>query len=103
MDHTSHTCPLCGGDTGTTGHPTRRDCCAACGADLHTCQACQLHDDRAHNQCREPKAEWQAKRDRGNYCDFFELAEGATGEGNSAGKGKKNTHQDALNDLFKNF
>jgi len=103
MDHDNHTCPLCAGDTGITGHPTRRDSCAACGADLHACLACRLHDDRAHNQCREPKAEWQPKRDRGNYCDFFELAGSVGSEGHDAGKAGEDARKNALNDLFKKF
>lgn len=94
-------CPLCGGTTGISGHPTRRDSCAACGADLHACNTCCLHDARAHNQCREPKAEWQPKRDRANYCDFFELAQGGPADnGNNAAEQKRQT---ALDDLFKNF
>jgi hypothetical protein len=49
----------------------RRDACLACGADLHCCRNCGLHDPLLHNQCREPQAEVQVDRERGNFCEFF--------------------------------
>jgi hypothetical protein len=48
-----------------------RDVCGGCGADLHVCRNCTLHDPGAHNQCREPNAEWVAGRERANHCEYF--------------------------------
>ncbi|MBI5137403.1 MAG: hypothetical protein HZA24_08745 [Nitrospirae bacterium] len=94
-------CPLCGADLGHAGQPGRRDQCPACLADLHACHACRFHDPRAHNQCREPKAEWQPKRDRANFCDLFELAEQPAGK--TGAPDRETDRQRQLDDLFKNF
>jgi hypothetical protein len=48
-----------------------RDACEECGADLHVCRNCQLHDPGAHNECREPNAEWVSDRERANRCEYF--------------------------------
>jgi len=55
---------------GPGGRVGFRDTCA-CGADLHSCRNCAHHDPSAHNQCREPQAEWVADRERANRCDWF--------------------------------
>ncbi len=94
-------CPLCGTDLGYSAEPGRRDNCRGCGADLHACITCRLHDPRSHNQCREPRAEWQPKRDRANFCDFFELAE--KGLEREQDNPKETDRQHRLDDLFKNF
>ncbi len=94
-------CPLCGHDLGDAAEPGRRDSCNGCGADLHACVACRFHDPRAHNQCREPKAEWQPKRDRANFCDFFELAPRSADSPNADPGEERRQRQ--LDDLFKNF
>ena len=94
-------CPLCGNDLGDATEPGRRDSCKQCHADLHACVACRFHDLRAHNQCREPRAEWQPKRDRANFCDFFELAE-TPPEAPDTDSGEAQ-RQRQLDDLFKNF
>jgi hypothetical protein len=98
------TCPLCGTTFDHPGLIGRADTCPACGRDLHACHACRFHDRSAHNECREPRAEWQPKRDRGNFCDLFELAEAGpdTGAG-AAASGKEAERQRKLDDLFKNF
>ena len=102
-------CPYCGAPLGTAGPIGRADACPACRKDLHACHACRFHDRSAHNECREPRAEWQPRRDRGNFCDFFELAEagasaggGAPGGGGAA-SGKEADRQRKLDDLFKDF
>lgn len=60
---------------GTTLDPKMRivrdSSCDKCGRDLHACVQCRFYDRHAHNQCREPNAEWVTDRDRRNFCDYF--------------------------------
>lgn len=94
-------CPLCGVRLDQDGaFVPRKASCPSCGNDLHACHACRFHDPVAHNQCREPKAEWQPRRDRANYCDFFELARGG---GAAAPDPREAERKQQLDDLFKNF
>jgi len=97
------TCPLCGASFEHSGLIGRADTCPACKRDLHACQACRFHDPSAHNECREFRAEWQARRDLGNFCDLFELAEGGAATGGGAASGKEAERLRKLDDLFKNF
>ena len=48
-----------------------RATCPHCGADLHVCLNCRHHDPSAHNQCKEPAAEWVSDHERANHCDYF--------------------------------
>ncbi len=74
-----------------------RDTCEACGADLHVCRNCAHHDPSAHNECREPNAEWVADRERANRCDWF-----APGEGQGGAREQGRTKARAtLESLFK--
>jgi len=57
-----------------------RDECDHCGADLHVCRNCALHDPGAHNQCREPNTEWVGDRERGNHCEYFAPSDRGGGE-----------------------
>jgi hypothetical protein len=95
------TCPLCGATFEHSGLIGRADTCPNCRRDLHACHACRFHDAAAHNECREPRAEWQARRDRGNFCDFFELGE--AGPSGGAGAGREAERRKKLDDLFRNF
>ena len=74
-----------------------RDTCSACGADLHTCRNCAHHDASAHNQCREPQAEWVSDRERANRCDWFAPGD-AQGGALAAAQHKARS---ALDGLFK--
>jgi hypothetical protein len=62
-------CHSCG--TEVEGRIYRSDECPSCGADLHCCLNCNNYDPAAHNQCREPQAEWVSDREKANFCDFF--------------------------------
>jgi hypothetical protein len=97
------TCPLCGATFDHPGLVGRADTCPACKRDLHACHACRFHDPAAHNECREPRAEWQARRDRGNFCDLFELADAPAGATGGAASAKETERRQKLDDLFKNF
>ena len=56
--------------------------CPSCSSDVHVCVNCRFHDRSAHNQCREPAAEFVRDKERANFCELFELAQART-----AGKG----------------
>lgn len=97
-----HTCPLCGAALALVeGFVSRKEACPGCHKDLHACHACRFYDTRAHNQCREPRAEWQPHRDKGNFCDFFELAAGSAAAPDAGDKEAERKRR--LDDLFRNL
>ena len=49
-----------------------KDVCPSCSTDLRVCLNCRHYDPVAHNQCREPQAEWQRYKEKANYCDYFD-------------------------------
>ncbi len=44
-----------------------------CGADLKVCLNCRHYDPAAVHQCRESIHQPVQDKDRGNFCDFFQL------------------------------
>lgn len=72
-------CHRCGAGIGALERVGRRDVCLSCGADLHCCRNCEFHDPARHNQCREPQAERQVDKERGNFCEYFRFRGGAAG------------------------
>ncbi|OFV94614.1 MAG: hypothetical protein A3F68_11160 [Acidobacteria bacterium RIFCSPLOWO2_12_FULL_54_10] len=50
----------------------KSDTCTKCSADLHCCRNCRFFDPSVHNQCQETQAEWVSRKDKTNYCDYFE-------------------------------
>ena len=78
----------------------RRDACMHCGADLHVCKNCALHDPNIHNQCREPEAQFIRDRETANFCPHFDFR-------NSDAAPKDNdqvaTAKAKLDALFKNL
>ncbi len=80
-------------------HPLSRTAeCAECGRDLHVCLNCRLFDEKAHNQCSEPLADWVVRKETANFCDYFVFADapaaGAKGPASEAARRR-------LDDLFK--
>ena len=73
----------------------RKDTCPSCHSYLHSCLNCRFHDAHAHNQCREPAAEWVSNKESANFCTFFEPGE-RTGPDDDGSSGR-----DAFDDLFK--
>ncbi len=73
MADSKSACWRCGAaiDAGRT--VGRRDACLACGSDLRCCRNCAFFAPAANNQCREPQAERQVDKERGNFCDWFAL------------------------------
>ena len=49
----------------------RRAECEACGADLHICLNCMNYSADAKDNCKEPQADRVARKDRGNFCNYF--------------------------------
>ncbi len=74
----------------------RKDDCPSCHSALHCCLNCEFHLSSAHNQCREPAAEWVSDRETANFCDYFQPGTrgGAVASSRDAGR-------DAFDRLFK--
>jgi len=71
------------------GEPVgRRDACLSCGTDLRCCRHCAFYAPAANNQCREPQAERQVDKQRGNFCDWFSLGGAAAKAGDPAAAAK---------------
>lgn len=66
-------CHFCGTSLDPKMRVVRDAACPKCGRDLHACVQCRHYDRHAHNQCREPNAEWVTDRERRNFCDYFAL------------------------------
>ena len=72
---------------------SRRDLCASCGVHLHVCRMCVAYDPAVTRQCREDDADDVLEKDRLNFCEWFEPAEGAFDAGRNA------RHQEAKAEL----
>ena len=64
---------------------------------LHCCRNCRFHDAAAHNQCREPQADWVKEKEMANFCDYFEALSKTSAEETS----RKEEALKRLDDLFK--
>jgi predicted RNA-binding Zn-ribbon protein involved in translation (DUF1610 family) len=56
----------------------RRELCPACGAELHACVHCRHFDETVAKACKEPFAEIPDDKEDANFCDFFQVGDGAT-------------------------
>ena len=91
-------CHFCGTSLDPKMRVVRDAACPKCGRDLHACVQCRHYDRHAHNQCREPNAEWVTDRERRNFCDYFKLhPAGRPG----ATRGRDDSARKKLDDLFK--
>ncbi len=75
----------------------RRDECEHCGAELHACIQCRHYDETVAKACKEPFAEVPEEKESANFCDFFQIGDGAI-RGTNA---DKNTLLAAAEALFK--
>jgi len=66
-------CHFCGRELQLLAAIGREDSCPYCHSDLKCCLNCRHHDPGAHNQCREPQAEWVTDKDKANFCEHFEF------------------------------
>lgn len=64
------------------GRPGFKATCESCGAFLHSCKNCRLHDPTAHNQCLSPTTDAVSDREGLNWCDEFDFraSDGPKGE-----------------------
>lgn len=77
-------CGKCGKKLPIIGNQVgRRDTCANCGADLHSCVQCRHFDPSVAKECKEPFAEVPMDKDEGNFCEFFQIGEGGISAGPS--------------------
>lgn len=67
-------CYHCGTEIHLERRPSRQEVCPNCSAYLHCCRNCTFYDPGAHNQCREPQADWIQDKEAANFCDYFEAA-----------------------------
>lgn len=79
-------CYRCRATISFEGVVPRGALCPSCTSDVHVCVNCRFHDRSAHNQCREPAAEFVRDKERANFCELFELAQQGT---KSQGAGAK--------------
>ena len=69
-------CHKCHHEVEITTRVMRQDTCEYCGADLRVCLNCKFHDMGMPNECKEPNSAFIADRARGNFCTYFQFAEG---------------------------
>ncbi len=55
----------------------RSDECDHCKADLRVCKNCRHYEALAKWECRESISESVRDKERGNFCDFFQVREGS--------------------------
>jgi len=89
-------CHRCGRELERPERVGRRDTCLHCGADLHCCRNCRFYESGAHNQCREPQAERQVEKERGNFCEYFSVREAREQTDEQAGPAAARAKLDAL-------
>lgn len=94
------TCALCKNQIDVGREMSRRQTCKNCGGDLYICLNCRFYSESAHNKCIETKAEHQRHRDKANFCDYFQWAEGRS-QGGSDSTDVKAEARRKLDDLFK--
>ena len=91
-------CYRCGASLSGLSLPlSRRDQCPECSADLHVCKMCDSFDANVPRQCREDGAEDVTEKDRPNFCDWFQPAEGSFDAGRKA---EADAAREALAALF---
>ena len=49
----------------------RRDNCPKCGRDAKICLNCKFYNANVYHECEENNADFEADKDRGNFCDYF--------------------------------
>lgn len=69
-------CHHCGAGIDAKRSVGRRDTCDQCGWDLRCCRNCDHYAPGHHNDCREPEADRQVDKVKGNFCDFFRFRTG---------------------------
>lgn len=71
-------CGKCGSKLeGLYNQPGRADVCPNCGAQLHACIHCRHYDENVAKECKEPFAEVPMDKEDANFCDLFQIGDGA--------------------------
>ena len=91
-------CYKCHHEVELTVKATRSDQCEFCRAFLRCCYNCKYHDESYPNECMEPTSAYVANRESGNFCGFFQFAEGKDRLGD---KVSKDDVKNQLDSLFK--
>ena len=91
-------CGRCGAKVEWVGNTVgRRDTCPHCDAELHACIHCRHFDENVAKGCREPFAEVPEDKTDANFCDYYQIGEGA----DRGGAPKKEAILSAAEALFK--
>ena len=90
-------CHRCGWEWSLAGQPGRSESCHQCAADLRACLNCKSYDPRAAHQCRDRRAEPEAEKHVGTFCEFFEFNRRVW----SAPPAGGNTREDAAREKLK--
>jgi len=80
MGASTFTCRTCGRKTQVGDIIGRRDTCDNCGADLRACVQCRHYDTSYADDCREHQAEPVPDKEKANFCDFYQPAQGGVKE-----------------------
>lgn len=67
-------CWKCGWVYALTGQPGRSESCPQCRSDLRVCRNCVSYDPRVAHQCRDRRAEPEAEKHVGTFCEYFDFA-----------------------------
>ena len=67
-------CHNCGWEWTLSGLPGRSETCLRCGSDMRVCLNCASYDARLAHQCRDRRAEPEAEKARGTFCEYFDFA-----------------------------
>ena len=89
-------CYQCGWEWKIGGQPGRNESCPECRSDLRVCLNCESYDSRAAHQCRDRRAEPVMEKDRGNFCEYFEM----TRKGTKGGPEEASDASQRLKKLF---
>jgi hypothetical protein len=89
-------CYQCGWEWKIGGQPGRSESCPECRSDLRVCLNCESYDSRSAHQCRDRRSEPVMEKERGNFCEYFEM----TRKGTTEGKTKASDASERLKKLF---
>lgn len=65
------TCWNCNKEITEISRIIRETTCPFCHASQYCCKNCNFYEPEAHNQCREPAAEWVEDKEKANFCEYF--------------------------------
>ena len=95
-------CWNCGEPTGIIDKVSRADACVKCLADLRCCRGCRHFDPTRRFQCKEPIETNIVNKEKGNFCDFFQMRNVMKRPGSiSTQTDTKEDRKKRFDDLFK--